>query len=138
MPVPPKPADIARSARDPLAALQDLSLPDAEWPTMAEVLGDDDLAAMVNISASSLSRYESGERATPDAVAARLNVIALVVSGLAGSYNDFGIRRWFERPRTALDGSSPRQLLVGDWSPDGRPAVRIRELARTLLGASNG
>ena len=136
--LPPSPADVARVSAGVIAALEDSPLPQAEWPAMAGVLGDDDLAAMVNVSASSLNRYRSGERTTPDAAAARLHFIALVVSSLAGSYNDFGVRRWFRRPRTALGGSSPGELLVGDWSPDSRDAARIRELARALLGASIG
>ncbi len=136
--LPPTPADVARVSGGIIEALEDSPLPEAEWPAMAEVLGDDDLATLTNVSASSLNRYRSGQRSTPDVVAARLHFIALVVSDLAGSYNDFGIRRWFKRPRTALSGSSPGELLVGDWSPDSRDAIRVRELGRALLGASIG
>ncbi|HEY5784981.1 MAG TPA: hypothetical protein VIT65_09400 [Microlunatus sp.] len=136
--LPPTPSDVARVSDGVIAALQDSPLPQAEWPAIAEILGDDELAVLVNVSASSLNRYRSGERTTPDPVAARLHFAALVVSDLAGSYNDFGIRRWFRRPRSALGGSSPRELLTGDWSPDGREATQVRELARALLGASIG
>lgn len=136
--LPPTPSDVARASSGVIAALRDSPLPQVEWPAMVEILGDDDLAAMVNVSASSLSRYRSGERTTPDAVAARLHFISLVVADLAGSYNDFGIRRWFQRPRAALDDSSPRQVLVGDWNPDSQDAARIRDLARALVGASVG
>jgi hypothetical protein len=59
-----------------------------------------------------------------------------VVSDLAGSYNDFGMRRWFERPRTQLGGKSPRALLGARWAPDDKAALQVRALAATLSGAA--
>ena len=59
----------------------------------------------------------------------------MVVSDLAGAYNRFGIRRWFERPRAQLGGRSPRAELGPDWSPDGDAATRLRTLASALSGA---
>jgi hypothetical protein len=70
----------------------------------------------------------------PDAVAARIHWLALVSSDLAGAYNALGIRRWFDRPRTQLDGKSPRQLLGRGWNPDGAKAERVRALAAALAG----
>lgn len=93
---------------------------------------------MVGISTSSLTRYRAGERATPDLVAARLHVVAMIVSDLIGSYNDFGIRRWFQRPRKALDGKSPKEVLSRGWTPEDRDVRRVRDLARMLLGAALG
>jgi hypothetical protein len=109
--------------------------PAAEWPAMRAVLGDDTLAGLVGTSLSSLRRYAAGERATPQPLAERLHWLALVVGDLAGAYNEFGIRRWFDRPRTQLDGHSPRQLLGTGWQVDGEPARRVRALAATLSGA---
>jgi hypothetical protein len=62
----------------------------------------------------------------------------MVVSDLAGGYNPFGIRRWFHRPRTALDGRTPRQLLKKNWSSDSESARKVRALAAALsdIGAT--
>lgn len=60
----------------------------------------------------------------------------MVVADLAGAYNDFGIRRWFERPRSQLAGKSPRQVLGAAWTPDDAATVRLRELAGVLTGAN--
>jgi transcriptional regulator with XRE-family HTH domain len=117
-------------------ALEASPIPRFEWKGLARLLDDEQLAALLNVSSSSLKRYESGERATPDAVAARLHFLALVVSDLAGSYNDVGIRRWFKRKRTRLDGRSPEQVLVGDWEPEDARATAVRELARELVSMS--
>ena len=129
--------DFERTAEAILSALEDSPLPEAEWAPMNEILSDE-LTGLLGISSSSLARYRSGERATPDRVAARLHFIAMVVSDLAGSYNEFGIRRWFRRPRTALGGRAPGEILAGNWSPDTEDVIRVRELARSLLGTAAG
>ena len=100
---------------------------------MRQVLADDALADLTGISLASLRRYANGERKTPQRVAERLHWIAMVIADLAGSYNEFGIRRWFERPRSQLNGRSPRQLLNGDWTPDSTEALRIKELSAALV-----
>ena len=43
------------------------------------------------------------------------------------AYTALGVRRWFERPRSQLDGSAPQQLLSGEVGP-GRSwsAARLR------------
>jgi hypothetical protein len=55
------------------------------------------------------------------------------VGDLAGSYNDAGIRRWFQRKRTALEGRSPASLLKQGWDPDDEGPARVRALARDLV-----
>ena len=115
-------------------ALEVSAAPGAEWPAMRTVFGDELLVRMLGIADASMRRYASGERATPDEVAARLHWLAILVADLAGAYNDFGIRRWMQRPRLALDGSSPWQLLGDGWSPDSAAAQRIRALAAVLTG----
>ena len=130
------PADVAAIARDLRqieSMLEQSPVPDTEWPRTLQLFDRDSLAALLGISASSALRYARGERATPDAVAARLHFIALVASDLAGAYNTIGIRRWFERPRAALGGRTPAALLAGDWAPDDEGAVRVRELARSVV-----
>lgn len=106
-----------------------------EWRALVTLFGHDRLATLTGTSPASVRRYAGGERETPHAVAGRLHFLASVVGDLAGAYNDFGIRRWFERPRTALDGRSPAALLHGDWSPEAPEARRVRQLAASLLAS---
>lgn len=136
--MPPVPADVAQTSRKILAALEESPLPQIEWEPIAKILGDDQLSDLLGISASSLVRYRSNERATPDRVAARLHLVTLIVTALLGSYNDLGVRLWFRRPRTALGGRTPTAMLRGDWSPDGPEAQDVRGLAHSLLGAAVG
>jgi hypothetical protein len=91
---------------------------------------------LLTVSVSSLKRYQSGERDTPDDVAARLHFLALVVGDLAGSYNEIGVRRWFHRKRTLLDGRTPASFLKRDWDPDDDGPSRVRQLARALVTMS--
>jgi len=109
--------------------LEDSPTPAGEWPGMREVCGDELLGQILSISHASLRRYAAGERRCPDGVAARLHWLALVVEALEGSYNAIGIRRWFERPRQALDGVSPLALLEGTWLPEHQGPQRLKALA---------
>jgi hypothetical protein len=120
-----------------ISALEASPIPKFEWTGLARVFPPDDLGALLNVSVSSLRRYQGGERETPDAIAARLHFLALVVGDLAGSYNDIGIRRWFHRKRTLLGGRSPASLLKGDWDPDDEGPTRVRQLARELVTLSS-
>ena len=133
--VPATPAMLERASGAILSALENSPVPEAEWTPLSETLGDG-LAGMLEISPSSVARYRSGERATPDLVAARLHVLAMIVSDLAGSYNEFGVRRWFQRPRTALQGRAPNEILSHNWSCDADDVSLVRDLARSLLGAA--
>jgi hypothetical protein len=119
-----------------IAALEASPVPKFEWGGLARVFAPEELGTLLNVSASSLKRYQSGERETPDPVAARLHFLALVVGDLAGSYNHVGIRRWLHRKRTLLDGRAPAALLRGDWDPDDEGAMRVRRLARELVSLS--
>ena len=116
-----------------IAALDASPAPDYEWKGLSRVFPPEDLADLLNVSVSSLKRYQSGERDTPDHIAARLHFLALVVGDLAGSYNHTGIRRWFQRKRTLLDGRSPAALLAREWDPDDEGPARVRELAHGLV-----
>ena len=116
-----------------IAALEASPVPKFEWGGLGRVLDADELGLLLNVSLSSLKRYQSGERTTPDGIAARLHFLALVVGDLAGSYNDIGIRRWFHRKRTQLDGRAPADLLKGEWDPDAAGPARVRALARDLV-----
>lgn len=106
------------------------------WTELTDILGEDQLGELLGISASSVRRYGEATRTTPQPVAARLHVLALLVADLSGAYNDYGIRRWFARPRSQLDGLSPAQVLTGDWDPDGDDVARLRALAAALVAPS--
>ncbi len=113
-------------------ALEQSPAPEHEWRTLQDVLGLELLARILDVSESSVRRYLSGSRSTPDPVAARLHFLAFVVGDLIGAYNDYGVRRWFDRKRSLLGGNSPVQTLGKGWSPDYEGAFRVRELARAL------
>lgn len=129
------PATMADIVDRVAAALEASPHPETEWGAVTARLGDELVARLCHVSPSSLARYAHGIRTTPDPVAARLHHVALVVADLAGSYNDRGIRRWFDRPRPQLGGKSPAQLLVGDWDPDDRGPRQVADLAAALAGA---
>lgn len=116
-------------------ALEDSPAPAQEWAALAPLFGVEELAHLVAISPASLRRYASASRPTPDAVAARLHFLARVVAELKGAYNDVGVRRWFERKRTALRGKSPAQILKGGWSPEDRGTQKVLDLARSLASS---
>ena len=109
--------------------------PEVEWTPLERSLGSSLLAQLLGISSSSVDRYKSGERRTPDAVADRLHSLALIVSDLAGAYNEFGIRRWFERPRTSLRGRSPKDVLREGWSSSSESAQQVRSMAASLTAS---
>jgi hypothetical protein len=126
---------MADSVEQLVAVLDESPAPASEWAPMRAVFGDEVLGDLLGIAPASLRRYAGAERATPQATAERLHWLAMVVSDLAGSYNDFGMRRWFERPRTQLGGKSPRALLGARWTPDAKAAQQVRALAAVLSGA---
>lgn len=134
--VAPSPEEVASVLQMIIAALEASPAPKYEWAGVGRVFSLEDLGALLNVSVSSLKRYQSGERDTPDAVAARLHWLALTVGDLAGSYNEIGIRRWFHRKRERLDGRAPAALLRGGWDPDDEGPTRVRQLARELVSMS--
>jgi len=112
--------------------LEECPSPATEWQAVREVLADDELlACLLGIGAVSVRRYAKGERNCSDAVAARLHWLALVIEQLEGSYNPYGIRRWFQRPRAALEGQAPINRLQGSWDPDDASIQPILALARS-------
>jgi len=116
-------------------ALEASPVPASEWKQLMRVLSIDMLDKLLGISGASIRRYARTIRNTPDDVAARLHWLALVVGDLAGAYNEIGIRQWFERKRTQLDGRTPTQLLAGEWKPDDPGPQRVRSLAHALTGS---
>lgn len=116
------------------AALAGSPMPKRELAELLRTYGHESLGSLLGISPASLRRYGTGARAVPDLIAARIHFLALVTADLTGSYNEFGLRRWWERPRSALDGRSPRVALGDDWDPDAQAAHDIAELAHALAG----
>lgn len=127
--------DAAFALEAVLTAIDESPAPEKEWTAMRKVFGDDDLAKILNVSASSLKRYAGGDRPTPDDIAERVHWLAMVVAALSGSYNAIGIRRWFDRPRAQLDGRNPRTSLGSHWSPSSSSARKVRDLAESLISS---
>jgi uncharacterized protein (DUF2384 family) len=119
-------------------ALEESPAPAYEWQRMISFFQSEqqELADLLGISLSSLRRYKSKERETPDDVAARLHFLALLTGDLAGAYNDVGVRNWFLRKRALLDGKAPKDLLYGSWRPGDPAPERVRDLARSLTAGS--
>lgn len=132
---PCEPAQLSALMTKIIESLEQSPAPTHEWPALLGVLGLDLLVRLLGVSPSSARRYLSGERTTPDIVAARLHSLALVVGDLAGAYNDIGVRRWFDRPRARLSGSTPAEKLGEDWSPDDPAALEVRDLAAALVSS---
>lgn len=128
--------ELRRALATLVDALGESPLPETEWRALAELLGPELLADLLGISPSSLRRYATGARRTPDPIAARLHFLASVVADLRGTYNARGVRRWFERPRSALGGRAPKDVLRGPWDPDDEGPRAVRALARSLLVGS--
>jgi len=116
-------------------ALAESPMPGRELHELLRVYDYDGLASLVGTSVASLRRYAGATRTVPDAIADRIHFVALVTSDLAGSYNEFGLRRWWERPRVTLGGRSPRDALVSGWKPGDEGAAAVAELAATLVGS---
>jgi hypothetical protein len=111
-------------------------LPGGEWSPVASTLDEELLGRLLRVSPSSIRRYQTGGRPTPQGVAERLHFVALLLADLAGSYNDFGIRRWFNRPRAALGGQRPVEMIEKDaFDPDGDDGEALRKLALSLTSA---
>jgi hypothetical protein len=116
-------------------AIDESPSPEHEWRSLEGIFGTDRLAGLLGTSPPSVRRYQSGARKTPDLLAARLHFLATLVGDLAGAYNEIGIRRWFDRSRSLLDGRTPADFLQGDWQPEAPGPLRLRELARSLTAS---
>lgn len=126
---------IADALRRTIAAVDASPHPEGEWAPARELLGEELLARLVHVSPSSLRRYATGARPTPDAVAWRLHAVARILAALVGSYNAYGVRRWFERPRTVLDGRTPAELVAEALTEEDSDLARVLVLAESLTGA---
>ena len=121
-----------------LDAIEASPYPDGEWEPARRILGDALLVGLLGVSAASVRRYASRERTTPDDVAERLHELGRITAALLGSYNDYGVRRWFGRARSQLDGQTPQDVLNGQWAPDDPAVIRVVALAEALTHAGAG
>lgn len=128
------PEDFARWIKTVSDDIADSPVPDRELPKLDALFGTDRLAALTGVASSSLRRYLGHDRDVSDEVAGRAHLVARIVSDLAGSYNEQGIRRWFERPRPQLDRRAPKDILHGKWDPEGPEAARVAALAAERAG----
>jgi hypothetical protein len=130
--------EFARYLDAALAALDESPVPEAELNKLSSVLGHELLTDLLEISAASLQRYQTGNRETPDLVADRAHFLTAVIAALEGTYNEFGVRRWFERPRSVFGGRSARQLLARRWTSRDEAARQVLSAAESLqqLGAT--
>ena len=119
---------------DLLDVLRQSPRPANEIRALGVILGSAVVGTMIGVSNASLRRYAGESRETPDAVAQRLHFLTLVVAILRGSYNEFGIRRWFERPHPMLVGEAPAAHLPKSFDPDDSEAQDVLRAASTLLG----
>lgn len=127
-------AETAELVRSIWQVLDDSPYPDGEWGGVRERLDDDLLAALLDVSTSSVRRYASRERETPDEIAWRLHTLTRIIAALSGSYNDYGIRRWFARPRPQLDGRTPTDVFRRSRGEDDPELARLIEVAEALVG----
>jgi hypothetical protein len=118
------------------AALDESPYPEGEWGEVRDRIGEDLLSRLLSTSPSSIRRYATGTRPTPDDVAWRLHALSRIVAALLGSYNDYGVRRWFERPRAQLDGETPAAIIEAAETEDDAGLQRVFELADGLVGAA--
>ena len=116
-------------------SLRESPMPELELASLLDLFPHDELGTLLGASESSLRRYASGARRPPDDIAARAHYLSIVVGYLRGAYNDIGVRRWFQRRRTLLDGRTPAQVLRGKWTPDSEGAQLVSDLARALTSS---
>lgn len=127
--------DVRRVVDRALEQSEHSPMPSGEWPRLTGTLGEDLLSRLVGVSASSVRRYSSGARPTPQEVAARLHVLALVVADLAGGYNDYGVRRWFTAPARSWTTGRRSTCWGAPGSRTERRFLRLRAMAAGLVGS---
>ncbi len=107
--------------------------PAPEIGSLLAIFGYADLERLAGASEGSLRRYAAEARTTPDAIARRVHFLTTLVAILRGSFNEFGIRRWFERPHPALEGMSPLALLTDGVESDDERGQAVLAAALALL-----
>ena len=135
-------AQLVDALRATLEAVDASPHPEGEWDPARDLLGDELLARLFQISTSSLRRYAAGERRFEGTdldgesfAGATLEGVIFDGSWLHSAVFRGGIRRWFERRRTGLDGATPAELLESAETEDDARLERVLTLAEELMGA---
>lgn len=98
---------------------------------LSNIFGQGRLVRLMHTRSHLLQGFLAGEQPLGSRYAARLDFLYEVVHDLEGSYNAFGINRWFERPRVQLGRHAPNDLLLNQaWRVEHRDVRRIRKLAK--------
>lgn len=103
-----------------------------EITSLHNVLGEELLSALLLIPTSEVLALIRGREQATTSTVARVVYLSKVLEYLSGTYNTFGVQRWFERPRGQLDGRSPHEHLLSatDWDPEDTASKEVSELAR--------
>lgn len=75
-----------------------------------------------------------GNDHSTDVVSARQAAVTEVCERLRGTHTNEGVRRWWTRPRSRLDGQAPHSLLEPGWMPADTAFQRVRALAEADAG----
>ncbi len=98
---------------------------------LRSILGDRMLGELVGLPTAAFEEMDGST--LPPEVADRITHVGQVVWCLMGTYDDEGIRRWYERRRPQLRGKSPAEHLGPDWLADSLLAKRVLDLAKVLI-----
>ncbi|KKR46662.1 MAG: hypothetical protein A3A97_00110 [Candidatus Terrybacteria bacterium RIFCSPLOWO2_01_FULL_40_23] len=115
----------------------------AVWDAVQDTLGVDITAALITGQArickarAKFFEYDADPQNAPVEVIKRFNFVTKIVFLLEGSYNDFGIQRWFLRKRAQLDDASPLEILKGDWDPQDPEPQKVLKLAKETYGGQS-
>lgn len=115
-----------------LDALRSSPRPASEIANLTAIFGYARLEGLLATSEPSLRRYAAGTRSVPDMVAQRVHFLAQLVAILRGSFNEFGIRRWFERPHPTLEGRAPASLLGAADPAEAGPQATLAAALQLL------
>jgi hypothetical protein len=102
---------------------------------LRDILGDDLTAALLGVPVNALQALPDRET-LPDDADARLTALVPLIDDLRGSYTDDGVRRWWDRPRSALDGRSPLETWArAQGQPSDEGVACLRALTGWLRGS---
>ena len=117
-------------------ALDQSPAPAHEWRTLQGVLGVELLTRLLGISQSSARRYISGNRSTPDTIAARLHFLAFVVSGtLAAHTMTSGSGAGSTGLANGSTATRPRRHSATSGRREDDSPRRVRDLAQALTSS---
>lgn len=94
-------------------------------------LGEELLSALLGGTMNETRGHVDEGKPSLGKVTARATYLMKLLEHLAGTYNSFGIQRWFRRKRAQLGGHSPLEHLLStdEWTPDDDTAIEVATLA---------